>query len=199
MNIVDLLTPRRVVCIGSADNKEHLLELLGSLLVTDQSAVTDREQQFPVILEKFLTKINTHFKMLLKGNKKIPHIIRYLTPNRESLAREITKSLSERERVISTGIGHGVALPHVRLGQGTQSVGAFIRLKQGVDFDALDSQPVDLVFGLLVPKQFTNKHLEILALLAEMFSDEVFCQQLRLADTAQALFERLTQWQPVLT
>ena len=154
MNIVDLLTPRRVVCIDGAANKARLLQLLGSLLATDQSAVT---------------------------------------------AREITVSLRKRERTISTGMGHGIALPHVRLGQATQIVGAFIRLKRGVNFNALDKQPVDLVFGLLVPEQFVNEHLVILAYLAEMFSDRDFCRQLRQTDTDQALFERLAQWPLVPT
>ena len=154
MNIVDLLTPRRVVCVGSADNKEHLLELLGSLLAIDQSALT---------------------------------------------AQEITASLSKRELLGSTGLEHGIALPHGRLDKGTQIIGAFIRLKHGVDFNALDSQPVDLVFGLLVPEQFANEYFVILAHLAEMFSDEAFCQRLRLADTDQTLFERLIQWQPAPT
>jgi PTS system nitrogen regulatory IIA component len=115
-------------------------------------------------------------------------------------ARQITDSLSKRERLGSTGLGRGIALPHGRLGQGSRVTGAFIRLKQGVDFDAFDRQPVDLVFGLLVPEQFTDEHLKILAYLAEMFSDQAFCQQLRQADTDQALLERLSQWQPpVLT
>ena len=154
MEIVDLLTSSRVVCIDGAANKARLLQLLGGLLAIGQPAVT---------------------------------------------AQEIAKSLSEREHKISTGLGHGIALPHGRLGQGTQIVGAFIRLKRGVDFNALDKQPVDLVFGLLVPEQLINEHLVILAYLAEMFSDQAFCQQLRQADTDQALFERLTQWRPVPT
>ena len=111
-------------------------------------------------------------------------------------ARPIFDSLIGRERLGSTGLGHGVALPHGRFMQSQQAIGAFIKLKQGVDFDAIDRQPVDLVFGLLVPDHYTDEHLKILAYLAEMFSDRSFCQQLRETDSDQALFERLRDWRP---
>ncbi|HOW61536.1 MAG TPA: PTS IIA-like nitrogen regulatory protein PtsN [Candidatus Contendobacter sp.] len=111
-------------------------------------------------------------------------------------ARPIFDSLIGRERLGSTGLGHGVALPHGRFSQSQQALGAFIKLKKGVDFDAIDRQPVDLVFGLLVPDHYTDEHLKILAYLAEMFSDRAFCQQLRETDSDQALFERLRDWRP---
>jgi PTS system nitrogen regulatory IIA component len=111
-------------------------------------------------------------------------------------ARPIFDSLIGRERLGSTGLGHGVALPHGRFSQSQQAIGAFVKLRKGVDFDAIDRQPVDLVFGLLVPDHYTDEHLKILAYLAEMFSDRPFCQQLRDTDSDQALYERLKDWQP---
>jgi PTS system nitrogen regulatory IIA component len=114
-------------------------------------------------------------------------------------ARPIFDSLIGRERLGSTGLGHGVALPHGRFNQSQQAIGAFVKLKKGVDFDAIDRQPVDLVFGLLVPDHYTDEHLKILAYLAEMFSDRVFCRQLRETDSDQMLFERLKDWQPATT
>jgi PTS system nitrogen regulatory IIA component len=114
-------------------------------------------------------------------------------------ARPIFDSLIGRERLGSTGLGHGVALPHGRFNQSQQAIGAFVKLKQGVDFDAIDRQPVDLVFGLLVPDHYTDEHLKILAYLAEMFSDRAFCQQLRETSSDQALFEQLRDWRPVAT
>ena len=113
-----------------------------------------------------------------------------------SRSREIFDSLHGRERLGSTGLGHGVALPHGRLAKLPKAIGAFVKLKPGFDFDALDKQPVDLVFGLLVPEHFTDEHLKILSYLAEMFSDGAFCQQLRNADSDQLLFERLIHWKP---
>jgi PTS system nitrogen regulatory IIA component len=110
-------------------------------------------------------------------------------------AREVFDTLIGRERLGSTGLGHGVALPHGRLGQIQQAIGAFIKLNDGIDFDAIDRQPVDLIFALLVPEHFTDEHLKILAYLAEMFSDTAFCQQLRSAESNEALFEHLRHWQ----
>lgn len=114
-------------------------------------------------------------------------------------ARPIFDSLIGRERLGSTGLGHGVALPHGRFNQSQHAVGAFLKLKKGVDFDAADQKPVDLVFGLLVPDHYTDEHLKILAYLAEMFSDRAFCQQLRETDSDQVLFERLIHWRPAET
>ncbi len=114
-------------------------------------------------------------------------------------ARPIFDSLIGRERLGSTGLGHGVALPHGRFPHSRQAIGAFVKLAKGVDFDAIDRQPVDLVFGLLVPDHYTDEHLKILAYLAEMFSDRSFCQRLRETDSNQALFERLRDWRPAKT
>jgi PTS system nitrogen regulatory IIA component len=111
-------------------------------------------------------------------------------------ARLIFDSLIGRERLGSTGLGHGVALPHGRFSQSQTAIGAFIKLEKGVDFDAIDRQPVDLVFGLLVPDHYTDEHLKILQLLAEMFSDKTLCQRLRDTDSDPALFEWLRDWQP---
>jgi len=111
-------------------------------------------------------------------------------------AQAIFDSLIGRERLGSTGLGHGVALPHGRLSRSRHAVGAFIRLEQGVDFDALDQQPVNLLFALLVPEHFTDEHLKILAYLAEMFSDRRFCETLRNIDDDQLLFQHLNAWEP---
>ena len=114
-------------------------------------------------------------------------------------ARPIFDSLIGRERLGSTGLGHGVALPHGRFPHSRQAIGAFVKLAKGVDFDAIDRQPVDLVFGLLVPDHYTDEHLKILAYLAEMFSDRSFCQRLRETNSNQSLFERLRDWRPAKT
>jgi len=113
-------------------------------------------------------------------------------------ARPIFDSLIGRERLGSTGLGHGVALPHGRFSQSQRAVGAFLKLKKGVDFDAIDRQPVDLIFGLLVPDHYTDEHLKILAHLAEMFSNKAFCQHLRESESDRALFELLANWKPAV-
>ena len=112
-------------------------------------------------------------------------------------AHEIFDSLVARERLGGTGLGHGVALPHGRLKQAQRPLGAFVLLADGVDFDALDKQPVDILFALLVPEQCTSEHLQILALLAQMFSDKNLRTELRAADSSEAVYELLSQWKPV--
>jgi PTS system nitrogen regulatory IIA component len=102
-------------------------------------------------------------------------------------------ALLERERLGSTGLGKGIALPHARMSQVTQAIGAFITLPEGVDFDAIDSSPVDLAFAMLVPEEATDEHLQLLAKLASMFSDNAFCTALREAESDQDLFLLIQQ------
>jgi PTS system nitrogen regulatory IIA component len=97
-------------------------------------------------------------------------------------------ALLERERLGSTGLGKGIALPHARMAQVDHAMGACIKLNEGVDFDAIDGAPVDLAFAMLVPEQATDEHLQLLATLARMFSDEHFCAELRRAKTDHDLF-----------
>ena len=132
------------------------------------------------------------------SNKRVIEVLSELLVKGQAdlTARPVFDSLIGRERLGSTGLGYGVALPHGRFSQSRQAIGAFVKLRQGVDFDAIDRQPVDLAFGLLVPDHYTDEHLKILAYLAEMFSDRVFCQRLRDADSDLTLFERLRDWRP---
>lgn len=103
-------------------------------------------------------------------------------------------SLLARERLGSTGLGFGVAIPHGRTDQVKHAIGAFVQLARGVDFDAVDRQPVDLMFGLLVPQEATDEHLETLAALAEMFKQPEVRQSLREAKTQDALAAVLRRW-----
>lgn len=96
--------------------------------------------------------------------------------------------LVQRERLGSTGLGRGVAIPHGRCPDIDHAIGAFLQLHEAVDFDAPDHQGVDLIFTLLVPESCTQEHLRILASLAELFSDQALTARLRAADTADALY-----------
>lgn len=84
-------------------------------------------------------------------------------------ARQIFRTLIEREKLGSTGIGNGVALPHGRIAGLKDVVGVFLHLKNALDFDAVDHLPVDLVFAILVPEDATEEHLNLLASLASIF------------------------------
>jgi nitrogen PTS system EIIA component len=100
--------------------------------------------------------------------------------------------LLERERLGSTGLGRGVAIPHGRLENCEMAIGAFLFLESPVDFDAIDSQPVDLIFALLVPQECNDEHLKILAQLAEKFSNEAFVAELRSQGSAVEIHKMLT-------
>lgn len=110
-------------------------------------------------------------------------------------ADEIFDGLVGRERLGSTGLGHGVAIPHGRIAGLTEPVGAFTHLSKAVDFDAIDRKPVDLLFALLVPEESTEEHLQLLAQLARMFGNADFCTQLRKADSDSALYELIQHWE----
>lgn len=106
--------------------------------------------------------------------------------------QEVFNSLLTRERLGGTGLGNGIALPHGRLKDGLPTIAAFIKLKQGVDYDAVDHQPVDLIFALLVPEHSTEEHLQVLAQLAEMFNKPEFLTQLRREESEEAIYGLLT-------
>lgn len=101
-------------------------------------------------------------------------------------------SLLGRERLGSTGLGNGVAIPHGRVKGIDSPVGAFMRVPEGVDFEATDGQPVDLIFALLVPADCTEEHLQILASVAGKFSDDAFTTAVRSAADDTAVHTLLT-------
>ncbi len=106
--------------------------------------------------------------------------------------QDVFNSLLTRERLGGTGLGNGIAIPHGRLKDGISTIAAFIKLQQGVDYDAVDQQPVDLIFALLVPEHSTEEHLQVLAQLAEMFNQPDFLTQLRREESEEAIYGLLT-------
>ncbi len=104
-------------------------------------------------------------------------------------ADELFRSLIGRERLGSTGIGHGIAIPHCRIEHCSGTVGALITLADPIEFDAIDSQPVDILFAMLVPQDAHSEHLQTLAALAEALNKSDYRQRLRAASTNEALFE----------
>lgn len=111
-------------------------------------------------------------------------------------AGTIAASLSAREKLGSTGLGQGIAIPHGRIKGLAQARGAFIRLKTPVAFDAPDGKPVTQVFVLLVPEQATDLHLQLLSELAQMFSERTFRDKLAAATSADDLVALYSEWTP---
>jgi PTS system nitrogen regulatory IIA component len=129
----------------------------------------------------------------LSSKKRALEEISKLLSGRDGLAEaDIFNALMAREKLGSTGLGHGVAIPHGRMSETRSTTAALIRLTHGVDYDAHDGQAVDLVFGLIVPQSATEDHLKLLAAVAEKFSEEDFCKQLRAAESSEAAVELLT-------
>lgn len=110
-------------------------------------------------------------------------------------ALEIFHLLTEREKLGSTSMGHGVALPHTRTDLTEHAIGAFLKLDKGIDFDSPDDQATDLIFALMVPEHYTDEHLKILAYLATLFSDENFCKAVRDTTDDQDIHHHLISWQ----
>ena len=118
-----------------------------------------------------------------------------LFESRSGLPRaKVRDSLLSREKLGSTAIGHGVAIPHGRVKGLREAVGAFVRLKSPVPFDAPDGQPVSLVFALLAPEHATDMHLMILGELAQLFSEKAVREQLLRLDDAAAICRLLGDW-----
>ena len=107
-------------------------------------------------------------------------------------AKDLFNSLINRERLGTTGLGGGIALPHCRSRACPEPTGLFIRLADPVDFDAVDREPVDLIFALIVPEESTQEHLDILQALAKRFTDDYLLSQIRTANTPEALYQILT-------
>ena len=99
--------------------------------------------------------------------------------------------LVSRERLGSTGLGNGIAIPHGRIKHLSNTVGAFLRTESALDFDAVDGEPVDLFFALFVPQEATDEHLAILADLAKAFSNEELVGKLRMLTTTQNIYSLL--------
>jgi len=104
-------------------------------------------------------------------------------------ADELFRRLIGRERLGSTGIGHGVAIPHCRVDKCSGAVGALITLADPIDFDAIDSQPVDILFAMLVPEDAHDEHLQTLATLAGALNNPEYRQRLRKATSDEHLYQ----------
>ena len=105
---------------------------------------------------------------------------------------DVIGCLIARERLGSTGLGNGIAIPHGRLKYCEKTVATFIQLKNGIDYEAVDNMPVDLIFALIVPEESTNEHLQILAILAKMLSKTETVDKLRNSETSKEIFSILT-------
>ena len=132
---------------------------------------------------------------LKAANKKqlLQELARYAARITGVNDRKIFETLLERERLGSTGVGSGIAIPHGKLSDFKRLYGVFARLDRAVDFDSIDEQPVDLIFLLLAPEGAGADHLKALARVSRLLRDASTCEKLRGTETADGLYMVLTQ------
>lgn len=141
-------------------------------------------------LDKILSQARCHCQVEGSSKKRVLKTIGeyFSNPGSELDAGDIFNSLMARERLGSTGIGAGIAIPHCRVPLCSDIVGMLITLKEAIDFDSIDNSPVDIIFVLIVPEQKTDEHIKTLAGLARLFSDEDFCYTLRSTQDSEDLY-----------
>jgi PTS system nitrogen regulatory IIA component len=149
------------------------------------------------LISKLLPVQNVLIDLDVSSKKRVFEHAGLMFENNHNIARSLVfDSLFAREKLGSTGLGQGIAIPHGRIKGLREAVGAMIRMHEPIPFDAPDGQPVNLIFVLLVPERATDLHLQILSELAQMFSDKPFRDQLLNAPSADAMHRLIAEWQP---
>jgi PTS system nitrogen regulatory IIA component len=152
------------------------------------------------LIAKLLPLSNILVGLEAGSKKRVFEHAGLLFENNYGIARsEIFDCLFAREKLGSTGLGYGVAIPHGRIRGLREARGAFLRLLEPVGFEAPDGKPVSLLFVLLVPEQATEHHLQLLSELAQMFSDKTFRDALGTAPDAAAIAALFSDWNPHAT
>lgn len=151
-------------------------------------------------LSKILLPDNVILDLEVSSKKRAFEQVGLIFENNCGIARStVSDNLFARERLGSTGLGHGVAVPHGRI-KGLKSLkaplAAFVRLAEPIPFESPDGEPVNLLFFLLIPDSVTQQHLEILSEIAEMFSDDAFRSLLTTDKDPVSVHHRIITWQP---
>jgi PTS system nitrogen regulatory IIA component len=142
-----------------------------------------------------ITPETTLLDISFTSKKKLfEHAAELFAKTRDLKSADVFTSLFERERLGSTALGYGIAIPHGRIKGLSEACGAFYRLKTPLEFDAPDNQPVSLCFILLVPKDANEVHLQILGELAQLFGDEAMRARMLQAESVADLIALLGAW-----
>ncbi|MGQ0751704.1 MAG: PTS IIA-like nitrogen regulatory protein PtsN [Betaproteobacteria bacterium] len=149
------------------------------------------------LISPLLPVSNVLLDVDVSSKKRVFEQVGLLFENNHQIARSLVfDSLFAREKLGSTGLGQGIAIPHGRIKGLKEAIGAFVRMKQPIPFDAPDAQNVSLVFVLLVPDRASDLHLQILSELAQMFSDKALRERFMGAPSAAELHQLIADWQP---
>ena len=171
----------------------HAPDNAGDSINHGAHAVTARPFGAMATIEEILTPERVRSAVPAASRKRILEILGeiFADASPQLSSQAVFDRLVERERLGSTGLGQGCALPHARVPGLGRALAAFLRVEKGVDFDSPDHEPVDLVFGLLVPEESTDEHLELLAAVARMFSDAAVRASIRSANEPMQMREVL--------
>ena len=146
---------------------------------------------------RFLPVAHVLLDLDVSSKKRLFEQIGLLFENSRQIPRaRVFDSLFDREKLGSTGLGYGIAIPHGRIRTIKEPVCAFVRAAVPIAFESPDGEPVRLVFAMLVPEHATEAHLELLSELAQMFSDSAMREALATAPDAQAAYRLITEWSP---
>jgi len=146
-------------------------------------------------IAKLLPESNILLDVEATSKKRLFEQVGQLFEDREHIARSMVfESLFAREKLGSTGLGQGIAIPHGRIKGLERTLAAFVRPRQPIPFDAPDGKPVAQVFVLLVPEQATEEHLQLLSELAGMFTERAFRDQLTAANDPASLHRLFATW-----
>lgn len=149
------------------------------------------------LIANLLPPSNVVIDLEASSKKRVFEQAGLLFENQQGIGRsDVFDSLFARERLGSTGLGQGIAIPHGRIKGLKDAAGAFLRLTTPVQFDAPDGRPVSMLFVLLVPEQANEQHLQLLSELAQMFSDSKFRESLLNAADAASIHTLFTSWGP---
>jgi nitrogen PTS system EIIA component len=150
-------------------------------------------------LAKILPQNNVVLDLEVSSKKRAFEQAGLLFENNHGIARStVSDNLFARERLGSTGLGHGVAVPHGRIKGLKAPLAAFVRLAEPIPFESPDGEPVKLLIFLLIPDNVTQQHLEILSEIAEMFSNDAFRTLLAEEKDAATVHARILAWQSSL-
>jgi len=148
-------------------------------------------------IAQLLPEANILLDLEATSKKRLFEQVGQLFEDQAQIARSVVfDSLFAREKLGSTGLGQGIAIPHGRIKGLTRALGAFVRPRQPIPFDAPDGKPVGQIFVLLVPEHATEEHLQLLSELAEMFSERGFRDQLAAASDTHSLHRLFSTWEP---
>lgn len=150
------------------------------------------------LISKILASDNILLDTESSSKKRVFERVGLLFENQLQIGRsQVFDSLFAREKLGSTGLGQGVAIPHGRIPKLREATAAFVRTSHAIPFDAPDGQPVSLIFVLLVPELATDLHLQLLGELAQMFSDAEFRQRLMEAPDSNSIHLLFSGWNSV--